>query len=297
MSRDWQADRRAVFDRDDHACRYCETSGDPDEPTALRTVPVGAVPLDGTVHESALVTVCTDCFRRLEAPTTASDGDALESRESLFGLVRTITQTQGDAISDVAAVASLATSLPERLGAGARDGADARGDENENGRDDADESDADGERVDDVAVEYRRHRRDVRLAIDLVDASLERLDAVDDGRFDDDVQRSLETVGEAAAELQTTLRRIVERCETVPAGLGRCHGCFEPLPQEAGKTETTACQTCGLEVRETADWRRDDGAVAFDRLFSAINDDLQSAPSTTTTLTERATALAAQLTA
>ncbi|WP_137291375.1 HNH endonuclease [Natronorubrum halophilum] len=263
-SRDRQGDRRAVFERDDHACRHCESAGDAADPTALRTVPVGGVPLEGTVHESALVTVCADCFATLRTPSDSAEPEISASRRDLFTLVRETTRVQGGVISDVASFASLATSVPTML-------AD-------------DEASFDGE----TAADYRRARRDVLLAIDIVDARLERLAAVDETAFDADVRSSLEAFSASAADLQSTLRTVVDRAETVPAGLERCHGCFDAL--ESGR-----CSTCGLEAPSTADWRRDDGGLAFERLFSAVNDELQHASATTETLTDRATALATQL--
>jgi len=52
------------------------------------------------------------------------------------------------------------------------------------------------------------------------------------------------------------------------------------------------CPTCGLTVRETDE----DGTLAFDQLFAAINETLQGASETTETLTDRTMALAEQLT-
>lgn len=298
-SRDWQADRRAVFGRDDHTCRHCGAVGDAADPTALRTHPVGAVPLEGTVHESALVTVCDDCFAILQGSASgpSSAGHASVSAESaeppashadLFDRVRETTRTQGGTIADVASFASLATSLPTRLG-------DTDADEGP-----TDDVSTDDESADETASEYRRARREVLLAVDVADAHLERLAATDGTAFDADVHSSLEAFSESSAGLQSTLRTVVELAETVPAGLERCHGCFEPLEEgessEGGaSSEGRSCSTCGLAVRETADWRREDGDLAFDRLFAAINDELQAASTTTETLTDRATTLAAQL--
>ena len=278
-SRDWQADRRAVFDRDDHACRNCETNGDAADPTALRTYPVGAVPLEGTVHESSLVTVCTDCFETLQFASDAPDSTPESvSSEELFRLVRETTRVQGGAISDVASFASLATSLPTTL-ADARAEADATAD-----------SDSTGESaVDETTASYRDGRREALLALDIADARLERVQAVDGTAFEADVRSSLSTVAETATDLQSTLREAVALSEIVPVCLERCHGCFEPL-------EGDTCSTCGLETLETTDWRDENGAIAFERLFSSINDSLQGASSTTETLTDRTMTLAGQLT-
>lgn len=264
-SRDWRADRRAVFDRDAFTCQHCGTVGGDDEPAALRLHPVGDIPLEGDVHESALVTACEDCFATLEsAPSTDSVGS-----EDLFHSVRETTRVQGATISAVASFASLATSLPATLDAALDDDTDT----------DLDES----------VAEYRRTRRDVSLAIDVIDARLERLAALESA-VDPDVRASLEAFSETAARLQSTLREVVALSETVPTGLERCHGCFDPLDGEG-------CATCGLEARETVEWQRDDGNLEFERLFATINETLQGASETTETLTDRTTALAEELTA
>ncbi|MDF9745708.1 HNH endonuclease [Natrinema salsiterrestre] len=264
-SRDWRADREAVFDRDAFTCRHCGTDGD-DEATALRLYPVGDVPLEGEVHESALVTVCADCFATLEGPEPAESMAA----DDLFRLVRETTRLQGTTISAVAEFASLATSLPSTLQSALDDGTDAD--------------------VDDTLAEYRRDRRDILLAVAVVDARLERLAALDDDAYDPEVRTALAAFSDAAADLQSTLREVVALSETVSAGLERCHGCFDPLEGER-------CPTCGLEARETADWRDEDGTLAFDRLFATVNERLQGASETTETLTDRTTELAEQLTA
>ncbi|WP_226040433.1 HNH endonuclease [Natrinema sp. DC36] len=267
-ARDWHADRDAVFERDAYTCRHCDAVGGDDEPTTLRPSPVGDVPLEGEVHESALVTVCDDCFGTLESdPST----DAVESDE-LFELVRETTGLQGATISDVAAFASLATSLPATL---------------ESALDE--ETDTD---IDDSVSEYRRARRDVLLAIAIVDARLERLAALQ-STVGPEIRVSLEAFAETATELQSTLREVVALGETVAAALERCQGCFDGVRASAGAT----CATCGLTVRETADWRDGDGTLAFDRLFATINETLQGASETTETLTDRTMALAEQLTA
>ncbi|MXV63648.1 HNH endonuclease [Natronorubrum sp. JWXQ-INN-674] len=285
-SRHWQADRQAVFDRDERTCGHCDTAGDIDttvtatatpSPTesTLHPYPIGDVPLEGTVHESALVTVCTPCFETLQTPSDASTAtlETVDSGEELFRLVRETTRIQGGALSDIASFASAATSLPSTL-------ADA-GSESEP---------ATAAASSDAAADYRRTRRDVLLAIDAVDAHLERLSTVEDGAFDADVRSALASFTETATQLQSTLRDVVSRCETVATVLERCHGCFDSL-------EGASCSTCGLEARETADWQRDDASPAFDRLFSSINDTLQSASTTTEALTGRARTLAERLTA
>lgn len=266
-ARDWHADRAAVFDRDAFTCRHCGTvGGDDDELATLRAYPVGDVPLEGDVHESALVTVCNDCFVVLdsEPSTDPIDGD------ELFHLVRDTTRIQGGTISDVASFASVATSLPGTL---------------ETALDEETEAE-----VDETVAEYRRARRDVALAIDVVDARLERIAALDTDAYDDDTWTALEAFSETAAELQSTLREVVALGETVATGLDRCHGCFASL-------DGGTCGTCGLEPRETADWQGDGGTVAFDRLFATINETLQGASDTTERLTDRTTALAERLTA
>lgn len=265
-ARDWHADREAVFDRDARTCRHCGTAGDDAE--ALRAYPVGDVPLEGEVHESALVTVCADCYGRV----TNSASVTLTDAEDLFHRVRETTRIQGETISDVASFASVATSLPGDLEAALEDG----------------ETDA---AIEESIAEYRRHRRDVLLAIAVVDARLERLAALEDRIDEPAVEDALEAFCETATELQSGLREVVALGETVATGLERCHGCFDAL--ESGST----CDTCGLAARETADWETDDGTLAFDRLFGAINDRLQDASATTEALTDRTTTLAERLTA
>ena len=292
-SRDWQANRRAVFDRDERTCRHCGAGADGD-PTALRTHPVGTVPLEGTVHESSLVTVCPDCFETLHS---ASEGTATGpvSRADLFELVRETTRTQGGAISDVAAFASLATSMPT-LETGDtemsfdEDDTELRFDEDDTDTTPVSDGETNASVDDETATEYRQTRRTVWLAIDLADARLERLAAIDETQFESDVRASLAAVDETATDLQSTLRAVLEHCETMASGLERCHGCFDPL-------DDGGCSTCGLEARATVDWERENGDVAFERLFSSINDGLQEASGTTEALTERTTTLARQLTA
>jgi len=264
-SPDRHADRAAVFDRDDRRCRHCAADGD-DESVTLRAYPLGDESANDA-HESSLVTVCDDCYATLESvpePTSMANDD-------LFRLVRDTTGVQSATISDIAAFASLATSLPDTLASAVDDGTDV----------DLDES------ID----EYRHTRRDVSLALDIVDARLERIAALESAA-DPDVQSSLAAFSDAAADLQSSLRRVVELGETVATGLDRCHGCFAAL-----EDDPDACPTCGLAVRETADWRTDDGTLAFDRLFETINETLQEASTTTETLTDRTMTLAEQLTA
>ncbi|OLZ42072.1 hypothetical protein A6E15_14310 [Natrinema saccharevitans] len=264
-ARDWHADREAVFDRDARTCRHCGTA---DDAEALRATPVGDVPLEGEVHESALVTVCADCFETLSASPSATSIDA----EELFHRVRETTRIQGETISTVASFASVATSLPGDL---------------ESALDDDGEDAA----LEESIARYRRHRRDVLLAIDVVDARLDRLTAFEGDADEPEIGDALEAFVETATELQSALREVVALSETVATGLERCHGCFDAL--ESGPT----CATCGLAVRETADWEADDGTLAFDRLFATINDRLQAASTTTETLTDRTTTLAERLTA
>lgn len=280
-SREWRGDRRAVFERDEYACRNCGAVGGDDDPTTVRTHPIGDVPLEGTVHETSLVTVCTDCFRTLQASETRS-GLSLD-RNGLFQLVRGTSRTQGATISDVASFASFATSLPTTL-------------------DDADEAADEGpeppDRGSEPAAEYLERRLDVLLAIDIVDTRLDRLGAVETGDFPSETASLLETVSETATILQSDLREAVTLSETVVGGLDRCHGCFEPLESNSNAgspTGTGSCETCGLEPRPAADWRRSDGTIAFDRLFSAINETLRGTATTTETLTEQTMALAEAL--
>ncbi|WP_049922468.1 hypothetical protein [Halopiger djelfimassiliensis] len=261
-SRDWRADRRAVFERDASTCRLCDAAADDFE--SLRTYPVGDVPLEGTVHESALVTLCEGCFSTLRTPTDATEPTPPTS-DGLFRVVHETTRIQGEAISDVASFASLSTSFP----------------------------DDEGERPDD-STEYVEHRQDLLLATDAVEARLERLAAVEESALDPDVRPLLSAFRETAAELQSHVRTLVELGERVVAGVDCCHCCFEPFETE--DASEGACSACALPHHSTDEWRRDDGAVAFDVLFSAINETLQDASATTEELTDRTTKLAHQLT-
>lgn len=263
-SREWRGDRRAVFERDDYTCCNCGATGGDDAPTTVRTYPVGDVPLEGMVHESSLVTVCSRCFTALQE-SDAISGLSVD-REDLFRLVRDTTRTQGATISDVASFASLVTSLPIAL-----------------------------EADDELDTEYVETRRAVLLAIDVVDTRLDRLAAVETADLGPEVASPLETVTETATTLQSDLREVVGLAETVVAGLDRCYGCFEPL-EDAPASGTGTCGTCGLEPRATDDWHGSgEEGVAFERLFSAINDRLRGTSTTTEALTDRTMELAETL--
>ncbi|GAB3667498.1 hypothetical protein GCM10028856_10950 [Halopiger thermotolerans] len=260
-----------MLERDDRTCRRCGDDGD--EPSALRLYPVGDVPLEGAVHESALVTVCSSCFAALQNPIPAES--IRPDDETLFGLARETTQRQGVTVSAVASFASLATSLHGELGAGDRD-ADS----------DAADGDPEAER-DEAASEYVTARREVLLAIDSVPSRLERLSAVERAAIRDDLVAPLESLVDAATRLQTELEEIVASAETVAASLDRCHGCLEPLADDADR-----CPTCDLERRDEREWVREDGTVAFEALFTEINGTLQDAAETTEALTDSAATLA-----
>ncbi|WP_090507490.1 hypothetical protein [Natronorubrum sediminis] len=282
-SRDWQVERRAVVDRDEYACRSCGFEDVEDSRTALEMYPVdtaGSGP--GThAHESTFVTVCSDCATTLQGNHAALP----ETPAELFRHVRETTQIQGEAISDVASFASLTTSLPSALEA---DEIPAKSVDETNGGS-ADESQTAAENAaSDPLEEYCRTRRDAILALDLADAHLEALETVDETAFDTDVRTSLASVVESGRSLQSTLRTVVERAETVPAGLERCSGCVDMV-------QDGSCSTCGLESRATSEWEDPDGTLAFERLFAAINSELQAASGTTKTLTEQTTTLAEAL--
>lgn len=310
---DWRADRTAVFERDGYTCRHCEQQPGTD---GVRVVTVGDVPLAEPVHESALVTVCDDCFEALMAPDRRDGADdpaptpILERPETLFESMREVTRLQSETISTVAAFASLATTIPAALE-----------DELSAGGTATDEGDRDRPYVTD--------RQEALLALDVVDAKLEVLESVSDGDLDalaqgessresDDVDDgpekstladALEAFCGTATSLQGQLRRVVALAERVALGLGRCRGCFEPLakpPHTASDSEVAGagtpqpgsarpCPTCGLEPRYLADWRREDGTVRFDDLFGAINTALQASSRTTTTLTVRTQTVARAL--
>ena len=262
-SGEWHGDRAAVLERDDHTCRRCGTTADED-PAGLRLSPVGAVPLEGAVHESALVTVCTPCFESLRTEPTAGE---LGEPAALFDLVRKTTEREGVTVSAVAAFASLTTGLPGAV--------------------EADASTLEPDST--AAAEYRQARREVLLAIDSVDAGLEHLHAADADGLEPAVADALSQFTGTATKLQSELRGIVALGESIVVGLERCQGCFEPLADE------DRCPTCGLERRAIGDWRLEDGDVAFESLYEAINETLQTASGTTEALTERTTTVAARL--
>ncbi|APX98226.1 hypothetical protein [Natronorubrum daqingense] len=282
-SRDWQVERRAVVDRDEYACRSCGFEDAGDSRTALEIHPIDTAESGpGThAHESAFVTVCTDCSTTLRGDHAGIP----ETPTALFERVRETTQRQGGAISEVASFASLATSLPSALEA---DEIPAKS-VDETNVESADEGQTAAENAaSDPLEEYCRTRRDAILALDLADAHLEALEAVDETAFDTDVRTSLQSVVESGHSLQSTLRTVVERAETVPAGLERCAACV-------GTVTDGSCSTCGLEARATSEWEDPDGTLAFERLFAAINSELQAASGTTKTLTEQTTTLAEAL--
>jgi len=260
-SREWRSDRRAVFERDGYTCCNCSSVGGEGEPTTVRTQPVGDIPLNGTVHTSSLVTVCSRCFTLLQGGEI--DTETAVDNAELFRIARRATRKQGEAIADVASFASLVTSLPVEL--------------NE-GRDPADE--------------YCKTRRDVLLALAVVETHLERIETVPTETLDQSVIASLSAFSGQATALHREIREIVTLCETVATGLGRCHGCFEPI-----ESADSTCQSCRLDARSLTEWRQSDStdAVAFDRLFAEINERLQHSGETTEALTDRTTELAAAL--
>ncbi|WP_049926784.1 hypothetical protein [Halopiger goleimassiliensis] len=254
-----------VLERDDHTCRRCGTTADED-PRGLRRYPVGEPALDGPVHESALVTVCSGCYDALCEPPS---GEGVTDAATLFDHVKTTTEREGVTVSAVAAFASLVTGVPDAI-------------------ESADDPDTDS--IGEIGAEYRQARREVLLAIDSVDASLEPLHDVDHDALEPSVADALGEFTGTTTKLQSELRGIVALGETVVAGLDRCPGCFDPLVPGNDR-----CAVCGLEPRDTSDWEDADGTVAFESLYDAINETLQTASNTTEALTERTTAVAEQL--
>ncbi|RQG98867.1 HNH endonuclease [Natrarchaeobius oligotrophus] len=262
--REWRGEREVVLERDERTCRRCGTAATED-PNGLRLYPVGDVPRSGTVHESALVAVCTPCFASLRSEP---DGSALPDDEALFSLVRETTERQGVTVSAVAAFASLATKLPGELAAAT----------------------ADSDPVSIPDTGYVRARREVLLAIDSVDSRLDHLYAIETDALDPNLADPLAEFAGTGTKLQSELRGIVALGECIAAGLGRCHGCFGELEADVDR-----CGTCDLERRDVADWRSADGSVDFEGLFDAINETLQAASGTTEALTDRTTSVAEQL--
>ena len=253
-SREWQADRRAVFERDDHTCRHCGTYARGSDSTAVRVFPVDSVPLGDTVHRSLLVTVCDDCFELLRRdPLEPAD---VEEPAVLFESVREITETQGNTISNAASFTSLVTTVPERLEAG-------------------------------TEPEYVGPRGDLRLGLTVVDSLLDRLASVDRSTLDDPIDEALAEFISDATTLQESLHRLLELSEAVVASLERCHVCFNRLDADA-----TRCSTCATDGLEVGDWQDSDGAVDFEGLFSALNGTLRGTTTATDAVTASATTLA-----
>lgn len=329
-SREWDIDRRVVFDRDEFTCQHCESAGDEE---TLRLYPVGTVPTDGPVHESSLVTVCSTCAAVLRddarparersavdsAASIDADGPAALAAiapDELFALVHETTRKQGTAVSDVAAFASFATTLPSALAgsdgdtagsAGSTDSADrAESPENPESTAPATGDETDGETadttpessVDDLSREFVTARRTLLLALSVVDRRLARLDQFESDATESAAAPLLLDFVDTATNLQSELRDLVSLAELVAASIGRCHNCFEPLAVAApdGPAPSQPCPTCAQSPRDTEAWHHaDSNAVDFERLFSATNDTLRDAAATTETLTERTTALATEL--
>ncbi|MFP9060888.1 HNH endonuclease [Natrialbaceae archaeon A-chndr2] len=260
-AREWHADREAVFERDGSTCRHCEGQREAGD---LRVAAVGDIPVQGTVHESSLVTLCDDCFDWLKRPERTTQ---IDSPAALFETIRDVTNHQSEAISAVASVGSLATTIPASL--------------------------EDGEHP-----EYVDARLDALVVLESVDATLTRLEAVADSETLESIAPSsagselasrLESFCTTASTLQDQLRQVIDQAELVIVGLGRCHGCFVPL--ESVDEAEIACRTCERTVPAIDEWRDSDGSVRFDDLYGTINASLQASSRTTTTLTTRTQAV------
>ncbi|WP_241434695.1 HNH endonuclease [Natrialba asiatica] len=320
-SREWDIDRRVVFDRDEYTCQHCESAGDEE---TLRLYPVGTVPTGGPVHESSLVTVCSTCAAVLRddaRPASAADSAASNDADGsatlaaiapdeLFALVHETTRKQGTAVSDAAAFASFATTLPSALA-----GPDGDGDESTGSGDRAespespqstapatgDETGDTGSEasVDELSREFVTARRTLLLALSVVDRRLARLDQFESDATESAAAPLLLDFVDTATKLQSELHDLVSLAELVAASIGRCHNCFEPLAVAAtpdGPAPSRPCPTCAQSPRDTEAWHHaDSNAVDFERLFSATNETLRDAAATTETLTERTTALATEL--
>ncbi|MCU4752583.1 HNH endonuclease [Halobacteria archaeon AArc-curdl1] len=261
-AREWHADREAVFERDEYTCRHC---GGGREAGVLRVATVGETPVQGTVHESSLVTLCDDCYVSITRP---EETNSIDSQSALFETIQDVTKRQSEAISAVASVGSLATTIPGSL----EDGTD---------------------------LEYVVPRLDALVVLESVDATLGRLEGVADSdalesiaspSTGSELASRLEAFCASASTLQEQLRQVLEQAELVIVGLGRCHGCFSPV-DPTGETETT-CSTCRRAIPAMDEWRESDGSVRFDDLYGTINASLQASSRTTTTLTTRTQAVA-----
>lgn len=256
-SREWQADRRAVFERDEHTCRHCGTYARGSGSTGVRVFPVDSVPIGDTVHRSLLVTVCDDCFELLRRDSL--EPVDVEDSTVLFESVREITETQGTTISIAASFASLVTTLPDRLESG-------------------------------TELDYVEPRGDLRLRLAVVDSLLDRLASIDRSTLDEPVDEALAKFINDATALQGSLHRLLELSETVVAALERCHVCLDRLDADA-----TRCSTCATDGFEVGDWRGTDDSVDFEGLFSALNGTLREATTATDAVTTSATSLAERI--
>ncbi|ELZ06224.1 hypothetical protein C482_00340 [Natrialba chahannaoensis JCM 10990] len=345
QGQDQDQSRSIVFDRDEYTCQHCGQASDDASLRALAVddlVTGSATKTDPNVatesgHVSTFTTVCAPCAAVLDGDGTtegaveqtqeiekaiSADTEAPMTSEQLFTLVRETTQQQGETVSDVAAFASLTTTLPAKIAdAGAANNESKSGstvdDSSETDSEDSEDSEnsEDTERVEanpttalaETAQQFVATRRSLLLAIASVDQRLTRLDELeyDAATATGDTNPGDQTPAfaaflETATELQETLRGLVSLAEQVTAGLGRCHGCFGGLSESAIPVTPTACPTCGRTSAETSEWQQsaaDSTTVDFERLFSALNDALREASATTERLTDRTTALATELVA
>lgn len=239
-------DRRVerVLERDDATCQRC---GDRRDSAALLAHSVGSSVDEG--HPASLVTVCEGCAAPLEIrPREGADEPSTRDR---FRALRAFTIAQSEVIADVTALVECGTSLPTR---------DA----------------------DDAREAYCAARRTVLLAFDLLDARLETV-ASGDG-LAADAAGAVADFREAAEQLQTDLRAVVEAIERIVTALERCHVCFEP------RGAADRCSSCEVPVLEFEGPAAD--ADGFDALFRSVDERLRAASASTERVTDRATAAA-----
>lgn len=222
----------------------------PFEETGLYAYQVGPSPADLAGHR-AVRDYVADRLQTAEGGL----GNATTPADR-FRSVRDATKVQSELVTDVADLASLATSLPASL--------------------------ADGEEP-----AYAIHRRRILLTIAVVDEWLETAIELDRDALAADVAAALEELHDESAALQSLLCELVELVEHVVVALGRCHVCFA-----SREGDRFRCHACGTERHDLTPWHGPDGEVAFDALFTAINGTLQETVTATDRVAERATTFA-----
>lgn len=271
-----------VFERDGYRCRNCGES-DQDANT------LEPYAIDDRATPESLVTTCTSCHALLSGGVPAWRRTVVTDVEGgLFSLLKTVTGTQGTAVGDVA---GFATETTAGIDGDARD-------------------------------RYRADRRQIRLALRVVERHLTALETIceesgypararqNNGTVDDSGESlpppelgrllgpSLATVSELATTLQAHLQQVMSLAETAVVADGHCHVCLEPIEVEStvdGPNASRPCPSCRNPIRPVDEWIDEDGAIALAPLYRAISTELEDASETTSRLTEHSGTLAEAL--